>query len=131
MSIGADGFWYIDGKKTDPKAQGEQGEPGEPGKDGVANVEVKDGILYINGKPQTLAGGTVGANSLVLVDNPSANYYEFIQTDAAGKATTYRAGKATHVVTSLELVPTDVSATNVKGIYFPIIAKDVFQKIQC
>lgn len=117
VTIGADGFWYIDGKKTDQKAQGEPGQ----------KVEVKGGILYIDGKAQTLAGGTVGANSLLLVD-AHADYYEFIQTDAAGKATTYRVGKATHVVTSLELVPTDVSATNVKGIYFPIIAKDVFQK---
>lgn len=34
--IGEDGYWYIDGERTEVKAQGEQGIPGEPGKDGIA-----------------------------------------------------------------------------------------------
>lgn len=33
--IGEDGYWYVDGERTEVKAQGEQGIPGEPGKDGI------------------------------------------------------------------------------------------------
>lgn len=33
--IGEDGYWYVDGERTEVKAQGEQGIPGEDGKDGI------------------------------------------------------------------------------------------------
>ena len=52
ITIGADGYWYIDGKKQDWKAQGEpgaqgpQGAPGEPGKAGdFWTVEEVNGVL--------------------------------------------------------------------------------------
>ena len=32
VTIGADGYWYIDGVKTEYKATGEKGDPGDPGK---------------------------------------------------------------------------------------------------
>lgn len=34
LTIGADGYWYIDGVKTEYKAQGEKGEKGDPGEKG-------------------------------------------------------------------------------------------------
>lgn len=34
ITIGADGYWYIDGVKTEYKAQGEKGEKGDPGEKG-------------------------------------------------------------------------------------------------
>lgn len=39
-TIGSDGYWYKDGKKTDTKALGKDGSPGPPGEDG------KDANLY-------------------------------------------------------------------------------------
>ena len=34
MTIGSDGYWYIDGVKTEYKAQGEKGEKGDQGETG-------------------------------------------------------------------------------------------------
>lgn len=54
-TIGPDGYWYVDGEKTDIKAQGEQGEKGDPGIDG------KDGERGENGeKGDTGAQGPKG-----------------------------------------------------------------------
>lgn len=49
VTIGADGYWYIDGVKTEYKAAGEKGEkgdPGDPGKPGDPGAPGKDGISW-------------------------------------------------------------------------------------
>lgn len=49
ISIGEDGYWYINGEKTDFVAKGEQGPQGEPGEDGNGIVSVEkissDGLV--------------------------------------------------------------------------------------
>lgn len=39
-TIGEDGYWYQDGKKTEFKAKGDQGEPGTPGEPAVQVLRV-------------------------------------------------------------------------------------------
>lgn len=54
ISISADGYWVVDGVKTDTKAQGEQGEPGKDGTSlltgngSPANETGKNGDSYID-----------------------------------------------------------------------------------
>lgn len=43
LSISTDGFWIIDGQKTDIRAQGRDGKDGSNGKDGVNGRDGKDG----------------------------------------------------------------------------------------
>ncbi|MBP5719957.1 MAG: hypothetical protein J6W82_02690 [Bacteroidales bacterium] len=43
LTIGTDGYWYLDGKKTDYKAAGKDGADGKDGKDGENGKDGKDG----------------------------------------------------------------------------------------
>ncbi len=65
VSMGEDGYWYIDGVKTENQWKGQ---PGEPGKDGVPGkdaetpkFEIKDGHLYCNGEDLGQVTGEAGA----------------------------------------------------------------------
>ena len=55
IEIGSDGYWYINGTKTDYKANGEQGEKGDSGEKGSDGVngsngkDGKDGVDGVNG----------------------------------------------------------------------------------
>lgn len=61
ITISSDGYWVIDGVKTNTKAQGEQG---EPGKDGTA-------LLTGNGDPSV----NLGKNGDAYIDLDSWNFY--------------------------------------------------------
>ena len=61
ITISSDGYWIIDGVKTNTKAQGEQG---EPGKDGTA-------LLTGNGDPSV----NLGKNGDAYIDLDSWNFY--------------------------------------------------------
>lgn len=66
VTIGADGYWYIDGVKTEYKATGDKGEkgdpgePGAPGAPGEPGAPGKDGLSWTFGKN---ADGKVGFTS--------------------------------------------------------------------
>lgn len=61
ITISSDGYWVIDGVKTNTKAQGEQG---EPGKDGTA-------LLTGNGEPSV----NLGKNGDSYIDLDTWNFY--------------------------------------------------------
>ena len=61
ITISSDGYWVIDGVKTNTKAQGEQG---EPGKDGTA-------LLTGNGEPSV----NIGKNGDSYIDLDTWNFY--------------------------------------------------------
>lgn len=61
ITISSDGYWIIDGVKTNTKAQGEQG---EPGKDGTA-------LLTGNGEPSV----NLGKNGDSYIDLDTWNFY--------------------------------------------------------
>ena len=61
ITISSDGYWVIDGVKTNSKAQGEQG---EPGKDGTA-------LLTGNGEPSV----NLGKNGDSYIDLDTWNFY--------------------------------------------------------
>ena len=61
ITISSDGYWVIDGVKTNTKAQGEQG---EPGKDGTA-------LLTGNGEPSV----NLGKNGDAYIDLDTWNFY--------------------------------------------------------
>lgn len=61
ITISSDGYWVIDGVKTNTKAQGEQG---EPGKDGTS-------LLTGNGEPSA----NLGKNGDSYIDLSTWNYY--------------------------------------------------------
>ena len=46
LTIGTDGYWYLDGKKTDYKAAGKDGADGKNGQDGKNGENGKDGISW-------------------------------------------------------------------------------------
>ena len=79
IEIGSDGYWYINGKKTNCKAsgeKGEQGEKGEPGQDGKNGLNGKDGKdsygnINISLTPDQLVDGTNAAidNIRDIIDN--------------------------------------------------------------
>ena len=49
-TIGADGYWYEDGVKTEYKAIGVDGKDGADGKDGINGEDGKDGVDGEDGK---------------------------------------------------------------------------------
>ena len=59
-SIGTDGYWYLNGEKTDYYALGKDGKDGAPGKDGKDGVDGKDGKDGVDG--QDGADGKNGKN---------------------------------------------------------------------
>ena len=71
-TIGPDGYWYVDGVKTDIKAIGVPGRDGKDGKDGAAGADGKDGVDGkdgINGKDGKDADiWTIGADDFWYVN---------------------------------------------------------------
>lgn len=62
-SIGPDGYWYINGTKTDYKAIGVDGTDGKDGKDGVDGTDGKDGSQI-----------TIGADGFWYIDGVKTEY---------------------------------------------------------
>lgn len=64
ISIGEDGYWYIDGEKTEYPAKGEPGAQGPKGEKGDTYEPNADGFWYLNGEKtdkEWLAEGTLTA----------------------------------------------------------------------
>ena len=49
-TISEDGYWVVNGQKTDIKARGNDGQPGAPGANGVTPTISKDGYWVVNGQ---------------------------------------------------------------------------------
>ena len=103
VTIGEDGFWYIDGKKTDVKAQGEKGEkgdtgaagtPGAAGKDGYSPYIGEDGFWYFyNAETQKVEkskyqANIVGSEKTYIVENPTMPKYTLHTVTKDGKEVT-------------------------------------------
>ena len=106
VTIGEDGFWYIDGKKTDVKAQGKKGEkgdkgetgaagaPGAAGKDGYSPYIGEDGFWYFyNAETQKVEkskyqANIVGSEKTYIVENPTMPKYTLHTVTKDGKEVT-------------------------------------------
>lgn len=100
VTIGEDGFWYIDGKKTDVKAQGEKGDKGETGatgaagKDGYSPYIGEDGFWYFyNAETQKVEkskyqANIVGSEKTYIVENPTMPKYTLHTVTKDGKEVT-------------------------------------------
>ena len=100
VTIGEDGFWYIDGKKTDVKAQGEKGEKGDKGetgaagKDGYSPYIGEDGFWYFyNSETQKVEkskyqANIVGSEKTYIVENPTMPKYTLHTVTKDGKEVT-------------------------------------------
>lgn len=100
VTIGEDGFWYIDGKKTDVKAQGEKGDKGETGatgaagKDGYSPYIGEDGFWYFyNSETQKVEkskyqANIVGSEKTYIVENPTMPKYTLHTVTKDGKEVT-------------------------------------------
>ena len=142
VTIGADGFWYLDGVKTEVKAQGPQGETGAQGPQGnngadgadgaqgpqgpqgnngtdgsTPTIEIKNGNFWINGVDTGVAAGTSAsaiAGSIIAVQDADGNY-TFYALKGDGTADTTKSFKfllANDAITSMVFIPT----TFVEGI---------------
>lgn len=103
VTIGEDGFWYIDGKKTDVKAQGEKGEKGDKGETGAAGAQGaagkdgyspyigEDGFWYFyNAETQKVEkskyqANIVGSEKTYIVENPTMPKYTLHTVTKDGK----------------------------------------------
>ena len=58
ITMGADGYWYVDGKKSENPWKGEKGEQGEPGTPGTpgSNGVTPDAVYYYPGTEGAAAG---------------------------------------------------------------------------
>lgn len=106
VTIGEDGFWYIDGKKTDVKAQGEKGEKGDKGETGAAGAQGaagkdgyspyigEDGFWYFyNAETQKVEkskyqANIVGSEKTYIVENPTMPKYTLHTVTKDGKEVT-------------------------------------------
>lgn len=106
VTIGEDGFWYIDGKKTDVKAQGKKGEKGDKGETGAAGAQGaagkdgyspyigEDGFWYFyNAETQTVEkskyqASIVGSEKTYIVENPTMPKYTLHTVTKDGKEVT-------------------------------------------
>lgn len=100
VTIGEDGFWYIDGKKTDVKAQGKKGEKGDKGetgaagKDGYSPYIGEDGFWYFyNSETQKVEkskyqANIVGSEKTYIVENPTMPKYTLHTVTKDGKEVT-------------------------------------------
>lgn len=100
VTIGEDGFWYIDGKKTDVKAQGKKGDKGETGAQGVAGKDGyspyigEDGFWYFyNAETQKVEkskyqANIVGSEKTYIVENPTMPKYTLHTVTKDGKEVT-------------------------------------------
>lgn len=106
VTIGEDGFWYIDGKKTDVKAQGKKGEKGDKGETGAAGAQGaagkdgyspyigEDGFWYFyNAETQKVEkskyqANIVGSEKTYIVENPTMPKYTLHTVTKDGKEVT-------------------------------------------
>lgn len=103
VTIGDDGFWYIDGKKTDVKAQGKKGEKGDKGETGAAGAAGKDGYspyigedgfwYFYNAETQKVEkskyqANIVGSEKTYIVENPTMPKYTLHTVTKDGKEVT-------------------------------------------
>lgn len=106
VTIGEDGFWYIDGKKTDVKAQGKKGEKGDKGETGAAGAQGaagKDGYspyigedcfwYFYNAETQKVEkskyqANIVGSEKTYIVENPTMPKYTLHTVTKDGKEVT-------------------------------------------
>lgn len=75
VAIGEDGFWYIDGAKTEFQAKGEKGDKGDPGAPGVPGGEGSEG-QGVAGSSIYFEPGTEGEEN---------GYWIKVSVDAEGK----------------------------------------------
>ena len=103
VTIGEDGFWYIDGKKTDVKAQGKKGEKGDNGETGAQGAAGKDGYspyigedgfwYFYNAETQKVEkskyqANIVGSEKTYIVENPTMPKYTLHTVTKDGKEVT-------------------------------------------
>lgn len=129
VTIGEDGFWYIDGKKTDVKAQGKKGEkgdkgetgaagaPGAAGKDGYSPYIGEDGFWYFyNAETQNVEkskyqANIVGSEKTYIVENPTMPKYTLHTVTKDGKEVTLDLPTADNIqsVKAVTIAGTNVS----------------------
>lgn len=122
VTIGEGGFWYIDGKKTDVKAQGKKGEKGDKGetgaagKDGYSPYIGEDGFWYFyNAETQKVEkskyqANIVGSEKTYIVENPTMPKYTLHTVTKDGKEVTLDLPTADNIQ-SVKAV--DIDGTNV------------------
>ena len=81
VTIGQDGYWYFDGKKTDLIAQGPQGEKGETGAQGPQGEKGETGAQGPQGEK-----GETGADGLTVYYEPDVTNNKWIKVTVAGNA---------------------------------------------
>lgn len=123
VTIGEDGFWYIDGKKTDVKAQGKKGEKGDKGetgaagKDGYSPYIGEDGFWYFyNAETQKVEkskyqANIVGSEKTYIVENPTMPKYTLHTVTKDGKEVTLDLPTADNIqsVKAVTIAGTNVS----------------------
>ena len=64
-----DGYWWLNGTKTEVEARGQDGQNGQDG--AIPEIEIRDGYWWINGAPTTVkAEGADGSNGTNGADAP-------------------------------------------------------------
>lgn len=138
VTIGEDGFWYIDGKKTDVKAQGEKGEKGDKGETGAAGAQGaagkdgyspyigEDGFWYFyNAETQKVEkskyqANIVGSEKTYIVENPTMPKYTLHTVTKDGKEVTLDLPTADNIqsVKAVKIAGTYVSENVLVGIKY-------------
>jgi hypothetical protein len=146
ITISEDGYWELNGVKTNVLAQGskgetgaqgpagpqgpagangkdgEKGDPGANGKD-AHEIKIDGGYWYIDGENTGVRATPDEANSLVAVVNYDTNYYEFYYlVDGQPSADKVKIPIVAKRVTSIVFVP-EYTEYGVPVIYAPSITK--------
>ena len=140
-TIGEDGYWYQDGKKTEFKAKGDKGDPGEqgpageqgkpgeqgePGIDGDTYIPGEDGFWYKNEvKPENKTDMTWIIPGVVSVAD-MGDYYIFsnLRTET-GEATSAKIYKySATFVSSLVHVTSNINEDLGDVVFLPVIGYD-------
>lgn len=143
-TIGEDGYWYQDGKKTEFKAKGDKGDPGEPGtpgtpgepgqpgtpgdpgEDGDTYIPGEDGFWYKNEvKPENKTDMTWIIPGVVSVAD-MGDYYIFsnLRTET-GEATSAKIYKySATFVSSLVHVTSNINEDLGDVVFLPVIGYD-------
>ena len=138
VTIGEDGFWYIDGKKTDVKAQGEKGEKGDKGETGAAGAQGaagkdgyspyigEDGFWYFYNaethkvEKSKYQANIVGSEKTYIVENPTMPKYTLHTVTKDGKEVTLDLPTADNIqsVKAVKIAGTYVSENVLVGIKY-------------
>lgn len=88
-TIGADGYWYKDGVKTDYRAIGEKGDKGDKGDTGAAGADGANGTNGADGaNGANGADGADGENGQYYVPNPETGCFDIYQNGEKVQSTT-------------------------------------------